>query len=986
MYRTNIRSLRKVILGLVLIVAGAFTAIGQQPTGSISGTVVDANGAVIPNATVSAANKVTAIKRTTVSNADGGYVIATLPAGEYELTFTASGFKTTRIIDVIVNVGQVTSANAPLEVGDLNVIGCELVGELPQVDTQTSKVDSVIGTLEIGTLPLNGRNFLELALLTPGNTLAPNFDPTKTNTVVISSAGQIGRGGNVMIDGADNNDDVVGGLLINISQDAVQEFQVATNRFSAEYGRSGSSIINVVTKGGTNELRGSFSFFERDRQLQGLPATFDRNQPTPPFDRQQYAFTVGGPFIKDKLFAFGAVEYRDQDGAVLVGVRDVPTRTITRGFAISPLKDFLFNTRFDYLVNDFHTLGFRYAFQDADATDASKLDRAIGSASYLQNLKNRFHSVIGSWSGVFSPTVVNNLSVSFNSFDNATDPVETGRQLTFPSILDGTSFRVPQGTTQDRVQIGNATTVTAGNHIFKVGGEFQNVGSTLFLGVFQNGRLEFVQDFADADRNNDGQIDDNDLLFAVTLRSQFPERPLNLDNINSKHFALYIQDDWRVRRNLTFNIGIRYEADTNVKNNSGYDQVNPLVASFYSGERKADYNNLAPRIGFNWSGFGDKFSVRGGYGIYYDRVVLQLISLERGLDGRALPVAVRAGNALTDPNGVPIFLDQNGRFLPFAPTLADPFSGFILPGAGASGINIIDNSLQNPMVQQSNLGFHWELASDLVLRVDYLHNFGTNFIIGRNIGVVNNPVVGGPDRVVNLESSVKTKYDGLLLSFEKRFNDRFGFRSSYTISKAFNYANDDQVPFSNGPIDPNNLQLEYGPTPNDQRHRFTFAGSVDLPYGFRVSPILTLASGVPMDIILPGGQSRVPELQRNAGGRLFENASELNTFITQINAGRSAAGQLPAAPANVRFNDDFSSLDVRLSKVFKFTERMRLEPILEVFNLFNMTNILGVSNTNFSGFGNVLGTPSFGQPVTTAGGVFGSGGPRAFQLAGRFTF
>ena len=183
-----------------------------------------------------------------------------------------------------------------------------------------------------------------------------------------------------------------------------------------------------------------------------------------------------------------------------------------------------------------------------------------------------------------------------------------------------------------------------------------------------------------------------------------------------------------------------------------------------------------------------------------------------------------------------------------------------------------------------------------------------------------------------------------------------------------------------------NLQLEYGPTPNDQRHRFTAAGTIELPYGFQLSPILTIASGVPMDILLPDGSSRIPQLQRNAGGRLFKNVSQLNAFLTQYNASRPVSQRLPLAPANARFNDDFSSLDLRLAKVWTFKERFRLEPIVEVFNLFNTTNILGVSNTNYSGFGNVLGTQNFGQPLTTAGGVFGSGGARAFQIAGRFTF
>lgn len=978
----------KVVLSTIFVFAAFASAVlPQSATATLTGVVTDQNGAVIAGATVSAMNKATNVSRSTTTNGDGVYVISSLPVGEYSVRFEAKNFEKQIFNKVVLNIGQTVRSDVSLGVGRVaEVVLDEDFGINPIVDTNTSKVDAVISAKEIENLPLNGRNFLELALLTPGNSLAPNFDPTKTNTVVISSAGQLGRGGNVMIDGTDNNDDVVGGSLVNISQDAVQEFQIATNRFSAEYGRSASSIINVVTKGGTNEFRGSVSFFERDRRLQGLPATFNRSLDAVPFDRQQYSFTLGGPISKDKAWAFGAFEYRNQDGATLVGIRNVATRTITSGFAVAPLDNALFNGRFDYAANDTDRLSFRYSFEDIKARGASKLDRAIGSASYQQDLKNRFHAVMANWSSVISPTLVNDFSVSVNNFANTTDPVSQGIQFTFPSILDGSSFRVPQATKQNRLQFANTLTAVLGNHLLKFGGEFQHVDSSLNLGVFRQGRIEFVQDFANFDHNGDGQVNDNDLLFAVTLRSGLPNRDLNLPNVDNNYFAFFAQNDWRVRRNLTLNLGLRYEADTNVKNISGVGQTNPLVASFYRGSRKADYNNFAPRVGFNLALLDDKLSLHGGYGIYYDRVTLELITLERGLDGRGLPVQVRAGNAFTDQNGVPIYLDMNGRFVPGAPVFSIPFTGFVLPGAGASGINIIDNDLQNPMIQQSNLGFQWEMRRNYVVRADYLHNFGTHFIIGRDIGVVNNPVVGGPDRVVNLESSVKFKYDGLLLSFEKRFVNRFGYRAAYTLSKAFNYANDDQIPFSNGPINSRNLSIEYGPTPNDQRHRFTISGNVELPYGFRLSPIITLASGVPMDIILPSGQSRIPVLQRNAGGRLFKSVSELNAFLTVYNATLPAPNRIALAPANARFNDSFSSVDVRLSKTFTFGDRFRLEPIVEVFNVFNTTNILGVSNTNYSGFGNVLGTANFGQPITTAGGVFGTGGPRAVQIAGRFTF
>jgi outer membrane receptor protein involved in Fe transport len=854
-------------LGLMLCFA--ITATAQQGlTATLSGRITDPNGAVIAGAKVTATQKATGAKRGTVTNNEGLYVLTNLSPGEYEVKIEAKSFPKTlaRLIDL--RVGQQAVFDGTLEVsGPTETVMLVPDDSAASVNTASAIIDGVINSRSISNLPLNGRNYLELALLVPGNAPAPNFDPTKTSSVIISSAGQLGRGGNITIDGTDNNDDAVGGPLINISQDAVQEFQIATNRFSAELGRSASSVINVMTKSGANDLHGSFSFFERDRRLQGLPATFDRSNQEPPFDRQQYAATLGGPFKKDHAWWFGAFEYRNQDGAVLVGERDVAARQIRRSFAPAPHDDLLGLARGDWKPTDGDSLSFRYAIERLDDTGATKLDRAIGSASQRQNLNNHHQAFLTNWTRVITPTAVNSFSFSVNNFYNNTVPLSSGPQLTFPSILDGVSFRIPQATKINRLQFSDALSLIRGAHTFKFGGDVQRVDSLFDLGVFQQGRIEFVQDFAQADFNGDGRVDDNDLLFAVTLRSSMPAQALLIADTDNNHFAMFAQDDWRVSRNLTLNLGLRYELDTQVNNNDWYANRNPIVQSFYRGERKRDTNNFAPRFGFNWATSDGKTSVRGGYGIYYDRITLEIASLERGLDGRALAVEVRAGNALSDPTGAPIFIDPaTGRFRPGAPTLSSPFTGFILPGAGASGINIIDNDLQNPMTQQSNFGVQRELARDLVVRADYVHNFGTRFIIGRTIGVVNNPVVGGPDRVVNLESSVKTKYDGLLLSLEKRFANRYQFRASYTLSKAFNYANDDQIPFSNGPVNPNNVRLEYGPSPSDRRHYFTFSGAVELPYGFQLAPIVTLASGVPMDILLPDASSRVPILQRNAGG------------------------------------------------------------------------------------------------------------------------
>ena len=985
-------SVYRLSLAILLSLALPHAIAAQTPTATLRGTVHDAQGGGIPTAVVTIALQGTTQTRRVVAGPDGTFVAPNLPPGTVTLEVSATGFGSLTYSDVVLQVGQTASVDVELPIAGMRTSVIVDRISSPPVGITGSVVDTVMPAKLIEVLPLNGRNFLELALLVPGNAPAPNFDPTKTNTVAISSAGQLGRGGNITIDGADNNDDVVGGPLQNITQESVQEFQIATNRFTAETGRSASSAINVVTKSGTDQMRGSASMFARDRRWQSLPATYDKSSgDKPPFDRQQVAGAAGGPLLPGRAFWFGAAEYRNQDGATLVGTRDVPRRTIVKSFAPAPLDDLLASGRVDWHLGPSNAVMVRYAGERADDTGASTLDRAIGSSSYRQASANRYQSAVGSWTRIVSPRIVNAFSTSHSTFRNQIDPVASSPQLTFPSMLDGSSFRVPQGTTQKRFQVTNSATLLRGAHTLRTGGEWQHVMGRFDLDVFRQGRIELVEDFADFDHNGDGRIDDGDLLFAVTLRSGKPNQGLTISDANNNYVALFVQDDWRVLPYLTLNLGVRYELDTDVKNISRVGEINPLVQSFLKGTRGKDLNNIGPRIGFNWAPGQDRTSVHGGYGIYYDRMTLQLQSLERGLDGRALPIEVRAGNTF--------FVDPaTGRFPPFAPSVANPFTGFILPGAGASGINILDNGIENPTVQQFNLGVHHAFPGRVVLRVDGVHNLGTHFIIGRTVGTVENPVVGGPDRVVNLESSVNTLYDALLVSAERR-GARTGFRIGYALSKALNYANDDQIPFANGPIDPQDLRREFGPTPNDQRHRFTFAAWGQTPGGFLVAPIWTLASAVPMDILMPDGQSRVPAFQRNAGGRQFKSAADLNRALSSLNAGGGVGGApLPLVSDSARFGDSFNSFDVRVSRPFTL-RHVRLEPILEVFNVFNVTNILGVSVRNYSGYANVLvrdsndpnqpgflRSSSFGQPVTTAGGVFGSGGPRALQFALRATF
>ena len=457
--------------------------------------------------------------------------------------------------------------------------------------------------------------------------------------------------------------------------------------------------------------------------------------------------------------------------------------------------------------------------------------------------------------------MLNSLTFSVINFINRTVPVTPGPQLTFPSIQDGASFRVPQQTRMNRIQLADTFSLGEGKtHSQLWRRDAANRRGLRSQRLPAGSHRVCRRTFPIFDHNGDGRIDDNDLLFAVTLRSATPDRPLIIPDADNNHFAFFIQDDWRVHPQLTLNLGLRYELDTDVKNVSRTDELNPLILPFLSGERERDKNNFGPRVGFNWSTRDGRTSVHGGYGIYYDRVTLEIQSLERGLDGRSLAIEVRAGNVF--------FLDPNTGMFPSV--RADHLESVhrvhrCRAQAQAASTSSI-TSCRTRWCSRRISGIEQQFGSNFVLRADYLHNFGTHFIIGRTIGTVFNPVVGGPDRVVNLESSVKTKYDGLLVSLEKRFSNRYQFRASYTLSSAFNYANDDQIPFAAGPIDSTNLQLEYGPTPNDQRHRFTLSGVFELPGDFRLAPIWTMASGVPMDILLPDASTRDPFLQRNAGG------------------------------------------------------------------------------------------------------------------------
>jgi Carboxypeptidase regulatory-like domain/TonB dependent receptor len=1035
-FRRTLPALFTLLLLLTLSVFTGSVLAQTANTGVITGTVKDQTGAVVPGATVKAINIGTNAERTAVTSGDGNYEINQLVPGAYRVEVEAPNFAKTVTENVTVNVlGRVTIDAEMRPAGATATVNIA-TDTAPLIETTKTEVGGVIEQRELENLPVNGRSFASLAILIPGATLQPSFDPTKSRVGTFSVGGSTGRNLNITIDGGDNKDNAVGGILQNFSMEGIQEFALSTQRFSAANGRSGGALLSVVSKSGSNELHGSvFGFFRDDKLNSNAPKLLAEANPNlfpdpadavkPPFSRQQFGGSIGGPIVKNKAFFFGTVERtRERGNSIVAGSDQAQIRLLEPfgydavQFLPQPFNDWQYTIKGDFNLNSKHTLVTRFAGQNNNSlNDQAGFLLVRTDLSGGNQTLNTLYSFLANETWVANNRTVNQFTYQYSTFDNRILATTELPNLAFPNgIIVGRNGNVPQQTIQKKHQFRDDLTYNRGNHGFKFGGDITFVPTLGGLFAFTSApAYSFLFDPSDI-ANNPGQFPQGfrtsqvlpgpitcavlagpgctaadvagfGVVAQVDLAGGDPS--FNLRD-GAKQFAWYVQDDWKITPRFTLNFGVRYDVDfgfvdhNHAAENRAFRALQIIGSGFGRKVVDDDTNNYSPRIGFAWDVRGDARSVlRAGYGIYYDQSFLNvpLFAVQQ-----ANP-EIYANFTNDNPN---LNIDSP------APAVPRPLNN---PLAGSRG-RMLDPDFESPYTQQFNVGYAQELGRNMSIEFDYVHILGlhefTSLDINPRNGPLNNAQRGQPasafprvlasqfaahatelnaafgtpspfGRITVAQSDGRSRYDAFTVSFKRRYANKFQLNAHYTLAKAVawfgltgDFGNQAQNVFNK--FDP---VTDFGPTDADERHRFVLSGIFDLPWGFQVAPVYQLASARPYSIF-PNCLCDI-----NRDGVTVDHDS--------INPGVDDQHHLPL---NNTRGDNFSQLNVRVSKFFTFHERAKLGLFFEAFNVFNTANF-------GREFQNVTGQADFGKPLNFFGATGFSeplGIPFQAQFGARFSF
>ncbi len=1041
------RIVRSVLLSAFAMLLFIPAASAQVTTGTITGRVTDPQGAVVPGAKVVVTNRGTAAERTAISNSDGEFTISSLPPGRYSVSAEAATFSRALVEDIEVNVGARATVNFDLKTGAITET-VTVTSAAPLVETTKSELDQSISPKEIENLPLLNRTFAGLSVIAPEARPVGNFDPTKTRVGNIAFAGGDGRQVNVNIDGGDNKDNVVGSLLQNFSYESIQEFQVIQHRWTAEQGRSVGGIVNVITKSGTNSLRGSVFANFRDEKWRAMDFFDDiakstnPNYQKPEFNRQEFGGSIGGPIVKDRTFFFFALErFRERQnvaifpGAVaelqaIPGVDFVP-------LIPTPYNDTLLSAKVDHKINDKHSIFGRFSYQGNDSPNDQVANPARTDLSGGNLTSNTLYSALGNYTYNISPNVLNQFTFHFQDFVNEILPIEEGLTLNFPGAISiGQNANTPQATKERKFQFRNDTTVISGDHTMKFG---VNYIHTLLDGYFYFGTRGYSLTFGQsptAIRALPAGFATPGLLTALTFSDGASSHLQTIDQL-----AFYVQDDWKITRNLTLNLGLRWDANIGnlpAQNNNRTINIlrtvnHPLARAITGDEDKLSrttpsWKEFQPRIGFAWDPWGDaKTSIRGGYGIFFDQI-FQNLSLFSATQSEPqvfqTAISLTAAQLATFRYGVDPL-----------PALPAGFS-FANLATGAVG-RINDPDAKEPYVQKFSLGFQRELSSKMSISSDFVHTLGIDeprfMNINPQIRQVCDPlypgstpasarcVRGAASRVldqafvaaglpanrleqINMFSTTnRSLFDSWATTLKYR-TAKMLFNASYVLASSRAWGGQPTASYSGNGIaitpEKQFADGEFGPTRLDERHRVVLSGVFTLPWDIQLSPIFQLASARPFSantgIDIDGdGLTTVDRLCQGVSLQSVFAVRGNNAAIQALNprgcqqqqVNQYRSGFFVENGQTREISHRFFNVDLRASKAFKFGERFRLTGYVDLYNLFNSDNLAFGSNARL-GLSVATSASTFMQPSSLFGPGFGPpiGRPFTAQFGARFTF
>ncbi len=1016
-----------------------------QSTATLQGSVTDPSGAVVASAKITVRNLATGFERTVQTDSSGNYQVAALPIGIYRVDIHAEGFQSQVINELTLQVSQIIVQNFQLTIGGV-AQEVNITADAPIVDTANISVGQVINQKVVQEIPLNGRHFVDLGLLIPGSVTPPQNGfltaPLRgQGSFAFNTAGNREDTVNFMINGVNLNDMVQNQITFQPSINTVQEFKVDNSTFSAEYGRNSGAIVNIATRSGSNAFHGEAFEFLRNDALDARNF-FDGAKP-PPFKRNQFGGALGGPIFKDHTFFFFSYEgLRQRQGLTLnTGVLSDAQRTQATDPVVARLIESIPRANASLVVG-----GLTQPRFVGSGTAPVNIDQWTGDVSHLLGKDDRLHGYYAfqrdergepnlqgntipgfgdtrqshrqiftlNETHTFSQNLVNEARFGFNRIfitftpNVQLNPADLGinnginESIGLPQIAIGgigLNFGGPAGFPQGR---GDTTFVASdtlsylrGVHSLKFGGEFRRFLNNNFnknIGTFNFASLT---DFLRGTAN----------VFTVTIGDVS-------NSISQGALGLFTQDNWKVRQNLTLELGFRY--DWFMSPTERYDRFvnfDSATASLLRVNNGLDQSyetnhNLQPRFGFAWDPFSDgKMSVRGGYAILADQPVTNLIT----------PLAANP------PLATPLTFNGAIRF----------DNALIVAGNAGLAPASVNNEFNNAYVQSWNLTAQRELLKNLGLQVGYVGSKGSHLRISRNLNQFRNGVrpfptlsTSSPIRpgaaignITQVESAANSSYNALWVTATQRLSRGLQFNASYTWSKSLDYNSLN----SQGIVvqDSNNLRSDRGLSDYDARHRLVVSGLYELPFkgnrlteGWQISTVVQLQSGNPVNILagnplaIPGTAigalniasfTGVASLRPDVIGNIDKVGEVTQWFTNTVCDPRAPGGcpagavfALPVGPGNVfHFGNlgrnviigpGFANTDFSLLKNTRITERLRTQFRAEIFDIFN--------HANFGQPGRVaqVGSTTFGVISNTRFPTGDSGSSRQIQFALKLLF